>query len=68
MRTGHRGLARHEGLQVAPAAEPSFGHEEKTPMADFAIWEVSLYLDGPVTVRRRVLTTQQKGFRVDDPF
>jgi hypothetical protein len=37
-------------------------------MADTAIWEVILYVDGPVTVRRRVLTTQQKGFRVDDPF
>ena len=37
-------------------------------MADIAIWEVTLYVDGPVTVRRRVLTTQQKGFRVDDPF
>jgi len=37
-------------------------------MADTAIWEVILYVDGAVTVRRRVLTTQQKGFRVDDPF
>jgi hypothetical protein len=37
-------------------------------MVDSAIWEVILYVDGPVTVRRRVLTTQQKGFRVDDPF
>jgi hypothetical protein len=32
------------------------------------IWEVVLYVDGPVTIRRRVITTQQKGFRVDDPF
>jgi hypothetical protein len=37
-------------------------------MADTPIWEVVLHVDGPVTVRRRVLTTQQKGFRVDDPF
>ena len=37
-------------------------------MADMPIWEVVLYVDGPVTVRRRVITTQQKGFRVDDPF
>ncbi len=37
-------------------------------MADTPIWEVVLYVDGPVTVRRRVLTTQQKGFQVDDPF
>ena len=37
-------------------------------MAGTPIWEVVLYVDGPVTVRRRVLTTQQKGFRVDDPF
>ena len=32
------------------------------------IWDVMLYVDGPVTVKRRVITTQQKGFRVDDPF
>lgn len=37
-------------------------------MADTPIWEVVLYVEGPVTVRRRVLTTQQKGFRVVDPF
>lgn len=37
-------------------------------MAEMPIWEVVLYVDGPVTVRRRVITTQQKGFRVDDPF
>jgi hypothetical protein len=37
-------------------------------MSDTPIWEVVLYVDGPVTTRRRVLTTQQKGFRVDDPF
>jgi hypothetical protein len=37
-------------------------------MADMPVWEVVLYVDGPVTVRRRLLTTQQKGFRVDDPF
>ncbi len=37
-------------------------------MADMPIWEVVLYVYGPVTVRRRVITTQQKGFRVDDPF
>lgn len=32
------------------------------------VWDVMLYVDGPVTVKRRVTTTQQKGFRVDDPF
>lgn len=37
-------------------------------MGEMANWEVVLYVDGPVTVRRRVTTTQQKGFRVDDPF
>lgn len=37
-------------------------------MSDTPTWEVSLYVDGPVTVKRRVVTTQQKGFRVDDPF
>jgi hypothetical protein len=37
-------------------------------MVDTPLWEVVLYVDGPVTVRRRVWTTQQKGFRVDDPF
>jgi hypothetical protein len=37
-------------------------------MADSAIWEVDLYVDGPVTVRGGVRTTQQKGFRVEDPF
>lgn len=37
-------------------------------MADTPIWEVVLYVDGPVTVRRRFHTTQQKGCRLDDPF
>ena len=37
-------------------------------MADMPIWEVILYVDGPVTVRGRVNTTQQKGFHIDDPF
>jgi len=37
-------------------------------VADMPIWDVMLYVDGPVTVKRRVITTQQKGFRVDDPF
>lgn len=32
------------------------------------VWEVVLYVDGPVTLRDRMVTTQQKGFRVDDPF
>jgi hypothetical protein len=35
-------------------------------MADTAIWEVILHVDGPITVRRRVLTTQQKSFRVPE--
>ncbi len=37
-------------------------------MSDTPIWEVVLYVDGPVTVRRRIHTTQQKGFRLEDPF
>jgi len=37
-------------------------------MAFMPIWEVMLYIDGPVTVQRRVIMTQQKGFRADDPF
>jgi hypothetical protein len=37
-------------------------------MTEMPIWEVVLYVDGPVTVRHRVITTQQKGFRIDDPF
>src|SRR5436309_7924593 len=32
------------------------------------VWEVDLYVDGPVSIRRRLLMTQQKSFRVDDPF
>lgn len=32
------------------------------------IWEVDLYVDGPVSVRTRIRTEQQKGFRIDDPF
>lgn len=37
-------------------------------MSDLAIWEVDLLVDGPISVRQRLLTRQQKGFRVDDPF
>lgn len=37
-------------------------------MSELPIWEVVLYLDGPISVRRRIITSQQKGFRVDDPF
>jgi hypothetical protein len=37
-------------------------------MADTPVWDVTLFVDGPITVKRRVTTTQQKGFRVDDPF
>jgi hypothetical protein len=32
------------------------------------LWEVDLYVDGPVTVRERIKTTQQKGFLENDPF
>lgn len=32
------------------------------------VWNVDTYVDGPITVKRRVVTTQQKGFKVDDPF
>lgn len=32
------------------------------------IWEVTLYVDGPVNIKGKVIATQQKGFRVDDPF
>lgn len=31
-------------------------------------WEIDLYVEGPVSVRNRIRTEQQKGFRVDDPF
>lgn len=37
-------------------------------MPSSAVWEIVLHVDGPITVRRRVLTTQQKGFQVNDPF
>jgi hypothetical protein len=37
-------------------------------MPDKPIREVVLYVDGPLTVRGRVLTTQRRGFRVDHPF
>jgi len=37
-------------------------------MANPPSWEVVLYVDGPITVRRRFQTTQQKGFRPEDPF
>ena len=32
------------------------------------VWGVNLYVEGPVTVRRRIRMSQQKGFHVDDPF
>jgi hypothetical protein len=35
---------------------------------ELPIWQVDLYVDGPVSMRRRLLTTQQKGFRVECPF
>jgi hypothetical protein len=44
------------------------GHLTINREKSMSMWEVMLYVDGPVTVRRRVLTTQQKSFRVDDPF
>lgn len=31
-------------------------------------WEVDLYIDGPVTIRHRLNTTQQKGFHTSNPF
>jgi len=37
-------------------------------MSDMRTWEVILYVYGPITVRDRILTTQQKGFQVEDPF
>jgi hypothetical protein len=37
-------------------------------MAENATWEVDLYVDGPVALRRRISTMQQKGFHPDDPF
>lgn len=32
------------------------------------VWEVDLFVDGPVTIRNRFRGEQQKGFRPDDPF
>jgi len=32
------------------------------------IWEVDLFVEGPVSVRNRIRMEQQKGFRVHDPF
>jgi hypothetical protein len=37
-------------------------------MAEDPTWEVDLYVDGPVAVRRRISTTQQKGFDAANPF
>lgn len=37
-------------------------------MATLPIWEVDLVVDGPVAIRHHFRTTQQKGFRLDDPF
>ncbi len=37
-------------------------------MSGLSVWRVDLYVDGPVSIRRRQLTTQQKGFRLNDPF
>lgn len=41
---------------------------EGQPMIDMPTWQVTLYVDGPVTVHRPLATTQQKGFRVGEPF
>lgn len=37
-------------------------------MAAVPIWEVDLFVDGPVALDRRHRTTQQKGFRPENPF
>ena len=37
-------------------------------MAEVPTWEVELFVDGPVTLRRHFSTTQQKGFRPGNPF
>lgn len=37
-------------------------------MSELSVWQVDLYVDGPISIHRRLVTTQQKGFRVDDPF
>lgn len=37
-------------------------------MAEVPTWEVDLFVDGPLTLRRRFSTMQQKGFRSEDPF
>lgn len=37
-------------------------------MIEDTTWEVDLFVDGPVTLSRRHRTTQQKGFRPENPF
>jgi hypothetical protein len=37
-------------------------------MAEAPTWEVDLFVDGPITLDRRYRTTQQKGFRPENPF
>ncbi len=37
-------------------------------MLEVPTWEVDLFVDGPVTLRGRFSTTQQKGFRPGNPF
>lgn len=37
-------------------------------MAENPTWDVDLFVDGPVTLRRRFRTRRQKGFRPDNPF
>src|SRR5690242_18143101 len=77
LRWGFRLTRRRRGIEVRDGVLPDGTadrvifvrrQERGKRMADTPIWEVVLYVDGPVTVHQRVLTTQQKGFRVDDPF
>ncbi|MCO5210448.1 MAG: hypothetical protein M9936_12175 [Caldilinea sp.] len=37
-------------------------------MESLPIWEVYLYVDGPVTVKSRIRTTERKGFHPQNPF
>jgi len=37
-------------------------------MTELPVWQVDLYVDGPVSIRRRLHTVQQKSFRTDNPF
>jgi len=32
------------------------------------IWEVGLYISGPITVKNRIVMQQRKGYRQEDPF